>query len=106
MDLDNVNSICNCFTDLILLNEIGQGAFSTVYKVKSKLDHNIYALKQIDLVKIDSNRVNYCLSNEINIIKNLNHPNIVKYYCSFQENNYFNIILEYCASDLEQVFIY
>ena len=36
--------------------------------------------------------------NEINIIKSLNHPNIVKYYTDFEEGQRLYIIMEYIQS--------
>lgn len=34
--------------------------------------------------------------NEVNILKKIDNPYIVTYYSSFIENNYLNIIMEYC----------
>ncbi len=34
--------------------------------------------------------------NEVTILSKLEHPNIVKYYDSFIEKNFLNIIMEFC----------
>jgi serine/threonine protein kinase len=42
--------------------------------------------------------------NEVTILSKLDHPNIVKYYDSFIEKNYLNIIMEFCeGGDLSNV---
>ena len=40
---------CSSIDDFEFLNQIGVGAFSKVYKVKRKIDNEIYALKQVNL---------------------------------------------------------
>jgi len=37
------------------------------------------------------------LKNEINILRSLDHPNIVKYYETFENHKYMYIVMEYCA---------
>ena len=39
-----------------IIQEMGRGAFSTVYKIKSKLDNTIYCLKKINIKKIESSK--------------------------------------------------
>jgi serine/threonine protein kinase len=58
------------------LEILGQGAFGDVYKVRRKNDKEIRALKEI---KKKSLKVSE-LKNEINILKEIDHPNIVFYF--------------------------
>lgn len=37
------------------------------------------------------------LEKEVNIIKELDHPNIVKVYGFYQDHQYFFIVTEFCA---------
>ena len=35
--------------------------------------------------------------NEIDILKTVDHPNVLKYYEYFEDKNYYYIITEYCS---------
>ena len=74
-----------------------------VYKVKRKLDNNIYVLKQINISKMNKTMKADAI-NEVTILSKLNHTNIVKYYDSFIDKIFLNIIMEYCSGgDLSQL---
>ena len=73
-----------------ILQEMGRGAFSTVYKIKSKIDNNIYCLKKINIKKTPDKK------NEINILSKLNHPNLVQYISSCSDDEGIYIVMEYC----------
>ena len=73
-----------------IIQEMGRGAFSTVYKIKSKIDNNIYCLKKINLKKTPDKK------NEINILSKLNHPNLVQYISSCSDDEGIYIIMEFC----------
>ena len=70
---------------------IGQGAFGTVFKAFELCSGRRVAIKQI---KIDSNNKNLVLK-EIEVLKKVEHPNIVKYYNFLKEDNYIFIIMEF-----------
>ena len=38
--------------DFQILQKLGEGAYSTVYKVKRLVDNNIYALKKVKLLNL------------------------------------------------------
>jgi calcium-dependent protein kinase len=73
---------------------IGEGSFGKVYLVKSKQgDNKKYAMKVIKqeyIEYIDSFK-------EINILKTLDHINIIKLYDYFHDTNYIYIISELCT---------
>ena len=73
-----------------IIQEMGRGAFSTVYKIKSKIDNNIYCLKKINIKKTPDKR------NEINILSKLHHPNLVQYISSCSDDEGIYIIMEFC----------
>ena len=73
-----------------IIQEIGRGAFSIVYKVKSKENNNIYCLKKINTKKTKDKE------NEIKILSNLNHPNLIKCFYSFYNSDNIYIIIDFC----------
>lgn len=60
---------------------IGEGGFGKVYKVKHKLDGNIYAIKKAIVNYEDLN--DRKILKEVSLLSKLNHPNIVRYYQSW-----------------------
>ena len=74
---------------------IGNGASGIAYKIYNFKDRKYYLLKQIFLKKINDIK---CAENESNILKNINHDNIVKYHDSFIEKGSFYIIMEFCEN--------
>ena len=89
--------------DYEILKQIGTGAFSTVSLVKSKKDNLIYALKSVELNKMQQKEKDNSL-NEIRLLASINHKNIIAYKESFYEEqtNTLNLILEYAdGGDLQ-----
>ena len=89
-------SKCLIIKDYKLFKNIGKGAFGEVY-LATKKDSNVpLAAKRIDLrINKNKNNMKY-LNYEISIMKELDHPNIVKLTESFQSHNHFYVIMEYC----------
>ncbi len=64
-----------------ILKVLGHGGFSAVFKARRKADGNIIALKQLDLTLENENDKEYRdFKEEVDILKKLDHPNIVKVY--------------------------
>ncbi|KAJ9134010.1 Serine/threonine-protein kinase RAD53 [Pleurostoma richardsiae] len=79
------------------VGQIGKGAFATVYKVTSKFTGTPYAAKELDKRKFMKNGVlDQKVENEMTIMQNVQHPNIVQYieHLDF-DNRLFIIIMEY-----------
>ena len=98
MDLDENLSIGDKFEDFEILQPLGSGSFGSVIKVCSLINQRIYAMKILNLeddekLKLEVKKIYY--QSEIELLKKLDHPNIVKYYKSFTENNKIYIIMEY-----------
>ncbi|CDW87458.1 protein serine threonine kinase [Stylonychia lemnae] len=73
---------------------IGRGACGKVFKGLNFQNGQLVAIKQIKInnVKVEHKK---SLQSEINLLKKLEHPNIVKYIDSIYTEHYLNIILEY-----------
>ena len=74
---------------------LGNGSFGSVYEAKNTIFGNTVAMKVIKKDKeneLDEQEIR----NEIDILKKLSHPNIVKIYEFFISENHYYIITEYC----------
>jgi NIMA (never in mitosis gene a)-related kinase len=90
--------------DFEILSEIGEGAYSKVFKVKRKSDQEIYALKKVTLKKLNTKEKNNAL-NEVRILASIAHPNVISYKEAFFDDNSESlcIIMEYAdGGDLYQ----
>jgi serine/threonine protein kinase len=82
---------------------LGKGAFGSVYKSMSWTTGEAVAIKQIKIRDLPKNKQtglpeSQDVESEIRLLKNLNHPNIVKYLGSVKTPDNLNIILEYCEN--------
>ena len=75
------------FEDFEILQILGKGSYGFVAKIRSLKNKKIYAMKQIDLDKVGSNKEKQLCKQEITLLQQLDHPNINKYYKSFESNN-------------------
>ncbi|WVZ03042.1 hypothetical protein V8G54_023848 [Vigna mungo] len=71
----------------MLGDEIGKGAYGRVYKGLDLENGDFVAIKQVSLENI--------AQEDLNIIMNLNHKNIVKYLGSSKTKSHLHIVLEY-----------
>eukprot|EP00834_Sanchytrium_tribonematis_P003296 NODE_123_length_17687_cov_0.732261.p2 type:complete len:651 gc:universal NODE_123_length_17687_cov_0.732261:4712-2760(-) len=86
--------------DYIVEDKIGKGSFATVYKVSERKNSSaFYALKAVDVTSMNRKML-VNLDQEIAIHKKLMHHNIVKLIASEKTPFSYNIILEYCLTDL------
>lgn len=78
------------------VKNIGNGMFGQVYMAKHKIEQKYYAIKRINFKDIhQKDREN--IENEVKVLQDLKHPNIVSYKDSFFDNeNYFNIVMIHC----------
>ena len=80
-----------------IIQKIGKGSFGLVQKIKRKSDKKILVWKEINYSKMSQTEKQQ-LVQEVNILRELNHPNIVRYYDRIidkpQQKIY--LIMEYC----------
>ena len=77
------------------VRNLGSGSYGTVYLAKNNLKGNLVAIKVIE--KIPANIIDDMeIKNEINILKSLSHPNIVKIFEFFDNALNYYIVTEFC----------
>ncbi|KAG8893230.1 G2-specific serine/threonine protein kinase [Tulasnella sp. 403] len=81
-----------------VLDVIGNGMFGVIKKVRNKRTGEILARKDLNFEKM-TERDRKQIVAEVNILKDLNHPNIVRYHDRHvdRENGYLYILMEYCG---------
>ena len=94
-ELYDDNEMGDKLEDFDVQQVLGKGSYGFVAKVRSKKNNKIYAMKQIDLSKIGSQKEIDLCKREIVLLQKLNHPNINKYYKSFTIKNCIYIIMEF-----------
>ena len=81
-------------SQLKFLNVLGQGAFGKVNLVKAKETEEYYALKaQGKQFILQSGQQDYVL-NEMRLMQELQHPNILFMHCAMQDSRYIYFLLE------------
>ena len=78
-----------------ILSKLGSGSFGSVYLARNKYTNEKVAMKQIK--KSSANLLSDGeITDEIEILKNLDHPDIVRIIESFNTKNSYILITEYC----------
>lgn len=76
---------------------LGKGAFGSVFRALNMGTGETVAVKQIKLADLPKSELRV-ITLEIDLLKNLDHPNIVKYRGFVKSAGSLNIILEYCEN--------
>ncbi|KAG2136276.1 hypothetical protein BD769DRAFT_1626980 [Suillus cothurnatus] len=84
-------------THFQLGNCIGRGQFGTVYRALNLTTGQMVAVKRIRLEGLKEDEVAQ-LMREVDLMKRLSHPSIVKYEGMTRDDQYLNIVLEYAES--------
>ena len=96
----------NPFDNYSLIKKLGNGTFGQVYKVCHKKTGNIRAMKIIPKNNLRSGFADKDIIREINIMKNLDHPHIIKIYEFYRDQNNYYLINEFCTEgDLSEKLI-
>ena len=78
-----------------VLSHLGNGSYGKVYKAMNLKTENLVAIKSVKKKK-DKEDEDKIVSNEIDLLKRLSHPNIVKIYEFYDIKDNYYLITEYC----------
>ena len=81
-----------------VIAEIGKGSFGHVSKIKRKEDGRVLVWKELNYGRMQDKEKQQ-LVNEVNILRELRHPNITRYYDRVidKERAKLYIVMEFCA---------
>ena len=79
-----------------IVTKLGEGGYGGVWKVKHKKTGLTRAMKRIPKIRHNQTKITDII-NEIETLKQLDHPNIVKLFEFFIETDGYYLIIEYCS---------
>ena len=84
---------------------INHGAFGQVKLYSDRIFCGTeYAIKCISKMRVKPNKIHQ-IKNEIEILSQLDHPNIVTYFCTVEDNKNYYLLMEYLSGkDLDKIF--
>jgi len=84
-----------------IIDKLGEGTYGIVYKAQDKKTNELVALKCIRLEEEDEG-VPATAIREISLLKELDHPNVVKLYEIIHTENKLTLVFEYLDLDLKK----
>jgi calcium-dependent protein kinase len=78
------------------IEKLGSGTFGVVKKVKHNASGLIRSIKIIPIKNIRSGMTKEQINNEFQILRHLDHPNIMKIYELYEDKENFYIVSEFC----------
>ena len=90
--------------DFKIISKLGEGAYSTVYKVKRIVDNNIYALKKVKLLNLSEKEKQNSL-NEVRLLASIKSNFVISYKEAFfdEKDSTLGIVMEFAdRGDLYQ----
>jgi hypothetical protein len=90
-------------SDFKITSTIGHGNYAKVIKAKHKRTEEIYAVKIIEKKFMEKEKKYYQIYAENEILNNCNHPNIIKIFGAYEDDDKVYLVLEHCnKGDLEE----
>ncbi|CAK9185374.1 unnamed protein product [Ilex paraguariensis] len=90
--------------DYVVGKQIGAGSFSTVWHARHRAHGTGVAIKEIDMSRM-SRKLQESLMSEIDILKQIRHPNVIRLHEMIEETGKIYIVLEYCKGGDLSMFI-
>ncbi|XP_061742855.1 serine/threonine-protein kinase Nek2 [Nerophis ophidion] len=92
-----VNKMPSRVADYQVLNTIGSGSYGKCQKIRRRSDGKVLVWKELDYGTMAESEKQMLVS-EVNLLRELKHPNIVRYYDRIidRTNTTLYIVMEYC----------
>eukprot|EP00742_Colponemidia_sp_Colp-10_P001686 GILJ01001807.1.p1 GENE.GILJ01001807.1~~GILJ01001807.1.p1 ORF type:complete len:588 (-),score=66.08 GILJ01001807.1:162-1925(-) len=94
-----LKSLCvilfNFEEEYVILKKLGQGSFAEVHTARHIRTNRTYAVKSINKQLVKSSKREMAVRNEMEIMKELEHPNVITLYEVFESTNHIHLVLEY-----------
>ena len=91
---DNIKNKKASITDKYkIIKQLGDGGYAKVYEIQNKTTGEIRACKHLSKLNLDNLEK---FQREINILKQIDHPNIVKLFEIYETNNSIYLVMEEC----------
>ncbi|KAI7755122.1 hypothetical protein M8C21_025992 [Ambrosia artemisiifolia] len=90
--------------DYVVGRQLGSGSFSVVWHARHKVHGTEVAIKEIVTGKLNK-KLEESLISEIDILRNINHPNIIRLHDMIKEPGKIHLVLEYCKGGDLSMFI-
>lgn len=81
-----------------LEGRIGHGAFSSIYKGRHDALDTLVAIKCISKQRMESDPVYRKCLMEVEALRSLDHPNVIKMFEILQSEKYIYLVLEFCSN--------
>lgn len=89
-------------SDFETLESLGKGTYGQVYRVRRRVDGAVMVLKQVSMQGLSDSERKDAL-NEAEVMSQIQHQHVIRYYSSFLEDDTLSILMEYApGGDLGQ----
>ncbi|KAL1707211.1 kinase-like domain-containing protein [Schizophyllum commune] len=82
------------------LEKLGQGVYATIWKGRSRITNKIVALK--DTILDEEYGFPETAMREASLLKDLEHPNVIRFYEAIATESMLTLVFDFCDSDLKQ----
>ena len=74
---------------------LGHGQFGTVREAVAQRNQRTVAIKSVSKEKIKKDL--YLLRRELEVMRQIDHPNVIKYFETYEDEKYIHIVMELCT---------